>query len=306
MAYSNKDTMITAWFIAFMVVVGALVGLVSSFFGVGACFIMVPVMIYCFENFFSTNPSLSTVIAFGTNMAIVVPTALSGALRHRRELKSRGFSFPVGHWVRFGLPVGVGSVIGALITFLFYEAFPKQAGIVLKMAFGAFCLFGAYRFMVAKPLRIEELKPPSTVKYVVAGLLSAIAAHFIGIGGGIVYMPVLNSFLSVPVHYAVPISLASMCIGSSVGSISFALFGHMDQVKHPDMYPPLSFGWFNLLAFAFIGASSIAFAQLGPKLAHKTSPKKYKILLAIVYAYIGVRLILRGAFQIQGLHPPIP
>ena len=47
-------------------------------------------------------------------------------------------------------------------------------------------------------------------------------------------------------------------------------------------------------------------AQIGPKIAHKTSPKKYKILLAVVYAYIGLRLVLRAYYQAQGLKPPIP
>ncbi|MDF2955693.1 MAG: Sulfite exporter TauE/SafE/YfcA [Candidatus Alkanophagales archaeon MCA70_species_2] len=298
--------LISAEMVTFMVVAGAFVGLISSFFGVGACFIMVPVMIYCFEKFFAVNPSLSALIAFGTNMAVVVPTALSGALRHRKELRTRGFGFPTAHYVRFGIPVGIGSLIGAIIAFLFYEAYPKSAGIVLKTIFGVFCLFGAYRFMMAKPLPIEELKPPSTVKYAVAGLLSAIVAHFIGIGGGIVYMPVLNSFLGVPVHLAIPISLASMCIGSSVGALSFASLGHLDQLRNPTMYPPLSFGWFNLTAFAFIGVTSILFAQLGPRLAHRTSPQRFKILLAILYVYIGIRLILRGIYQLQGLVPPLP
>ncbi len=299
--------MISAEMITFMIVAGAFVGLISSFFGVGACFIMVPVMIYCFERFFAVNPSLSALIAFGTNMAIVVPTALSGAFRHRKELRAKGFGFPLAHCIRFGVPVGIGSLIGALIAFSFYEAYPRSAGIILKMVFGIFCLFGAYRFMIAKPLPIEKLKPPSTAKYGIAGLFSAIAAHFIGIGGGIVYMPVLNSFLSIPVHLAVPISLASMCIGSSVGAISFASLGHMDQLENPMMYPLLSFGWFNLIAFSFIGITSILFAQIGPKLAHKTSPQRFKILLAALYIYIGIRLVLKGVLQLQlqGLIPPL-
>ncbi|MHC1635263.1 MAG: sulfite exporter TauE/SafE family protein [Candidatus Methanospirareceae archaeon] len=298
--------MISVEMVAFMVVAGALVGLISSFFGVGACFIMVPVMMYCFERFFMVNPSLSALIAFGTNMAIVVPTALSGTIRHRKVLKAKNFKFPTSHYIRFAIPVGIGSVIGSLITFSFYEAYPRSAGIILKTIFGIFCIFGAYRFMVAKPLQIEELKPPSTAKYGTAGLLSAIVAHFIGIGGGIVYMPVLNSFLSIPVHLAVPLSLATMCIGSSVGATSFALLGHLDQIRNAAIYPPLSFGWFNLIAFAFIGIVSILFAQLGPILAHRTSPQKFKILLAALYVYIGIRLILRGIYQLQGLTPPLP
>lgn len=289
-----------------MLLAGALVGLVSSYFGVGACFIMVPVIIHFLETSFGVSPSLSPLIAFGTNMAIVVPTALSGALRHRRILKGRKMRFPTKHYLSFGLPVGLGSFIGALLAFVFFTSFRAYAGIVLKMGFGALCLLGAYRFMKGKPIPVEELANPSPPKYALNGVLSGMAAHFIGIGGGLVYVPVLNVILKVPIHLAVPISLATMVIGSSVGSISFMWLGRADQVQHPSAYPPFTFGWFNLLAFLLIGVASIILAQVGPFLAHRTSPGKFKILLTILYVYIGIRLIVRGFFQVQGVPPPIP
>ena len=295
------------WLLLFsMFITGSLVGLVSSFFGVGACFIMVPAMIAFFESAFHVPPSLAPLIAFGTNMSVVVPTSLSGVLRHRRELKSKGLSFPTKHYLYFGIPVGIGSFIGALFAFTFFATHRATAGILLKGLFGIVCLIGAYRFMKAKPLPVSELNPPNVTKYSASGLFAAIFAHFIGIGGGIVYMPILNTLLKIPVHIAVPISLATMIIGSSVGAASFGILGYIDQIKHPQDYPPLSFGWFNLIAFLSLGIGSIIFAQIGPRLAHKTSPKKFKILLAIVYAYIGIRLIIRSIYQIQGLKPPIP
>ncbi len=292
--------------IAIMVLAGSLVGLVSSFFGVGACFIMVPVMMYCFETFMGVPPNLSPLLAFGTNMAIVVPTSLSGVLRHRRELRKKNVFFPVKHYLSFAIPVGLGSVTGSAFAFIFFTSFRAYAGIVLKTIFGIFCLVGAYRFMRAKPLPVRSLPKPSLPKFSVSGYLSGILAHFIGIGGGIVYMPMLNTLLKIPVHIAVPLSLATMVIGSSVGAISFMILGHIDQLRHPLDYPMLSFGWFNLIAFLGIGMASIIFAQVGPRLAHRTSPRRFKVLLALVYAYIGVRLVVNGLLQLQGLAPIIP
>ena len=270
-------------YLGLMVIIGSLVGLVSSFFGVGACFLMVPTMIYFFESCYGTNPSLAPLIAFGTNMAVVVPTAVSGAIRHRRELRSRGVAFPLRHFLNFGIPVGLGSFLGAITAFTIFSAYRAYAGIIFKGIFGIFCLFGAYRFMKARPKPISELKPPSIMVFALSGVLSGYIAHVIGIGGGLIYVPVLNTLLGVPIHAAVPVSLATMIIGSSVGSLSFAALGYADQVIHPGDYPPLSLGWFNLTAFLSIGIPSIIFAQIGPILAHKTSPKKYKILLALVY-----------------------
>jgi uncharacterized membrane protein YfcA len=119
-------------------------------------------------------------------------------------------------------------------------------------------------------------------------------------------MLVLNTFLSVPIHLTAPLSLATMVIGSTIGALSFGAFGHIDQMQNPSAYPPLSFGWFNLTAFLGVGITSMIFAQVGPRLAHRTSPKRFKMLLGILYVFIGIRLILRGIYQLQGLLPPIP
>ncbi len=288
-----------------MSIAGLAVGLVSSYFGVGACFIMVPVMIYFFENM-GTPASLAPLIAFGTNMAIVVPTSLSGSIRHIKELKRKGLNITIRRYVYFAIPVAIGSFVGALLAYTVFKTFRMEAGIYLKGAFGIACIIGAYRFMTAKPIPIKGLKPPNLAKYSITGFLSGLVAHFIGIGGGIVYMPALNTILRIPVHLAVPLSLATMIIGSSVGSTSFAILGRIDQALHPTDYPPYCYGWFNILAFLLIGIPSVLAAQIGPRIAHRTTPKRYKILLAAVYTYIGLRLLIRVYYQLQGLKPPIP
>jgi len=115
-------------------------------------------------------------------------------------------------------------------------------------------------------------------------------------------MPVLNTLLEVPVIFAEAISLTTMMVGSSVGAASFGVLGSLDQALHPEDYPAVSFGWFNLAAFLSIGVASIFAAQLGPKLAHKVDPKRFKALLAIVY--VGIRL--KGLCQLMGIPSPIP
>jgi uncharacterized membrane protein YfcA len=290
----------------FMILTGSLVGLISSYFGVGACFIMVPAIIYFLESTYGVSPSLAPLIAFGTSMAVVVPVALSGVLRHRKELGKKGLSFPMKHYLSFGLPVGLGSFVGAIFAFILFTSFRTFAGILLKTAYGILCLLITYRFIVAKPIQIKYLKAPRVSKYACGGLFSGMLAHFIGIGGGSIYVPVLNRILNIPIHLAIPLSLATMVIGSSIGSASFTWLGHIDQIHHTAAYPIYTFGWFSLIAFLIIGIPSIIMAQVGPYLSQRTSPQKFKVLLAILYVYIGVRLTVNGIFQLQSLPPPLP
>lgn len=173
----------------FMILVGSLVGLVSSYFGVGACFIMVPVIIYFLESTYGISPNLAPLIAFGTSMTVVVPVALSGVIRHKKELGKKGLSFPVKHYLCFGLPVGIGSFIGALFAFILFTSFRAFAGILLKTAYGLLCLLITYQFIVAKATQIKELKAPKVLKYAGGGVFSGMLAHFIGIGGGINIRP---------------------------------------------------------------------------------------------------------------------
>ena len=156
------------------------------------------------------------------------------------------------------------------------------------------------------PVKVNSLRNPSILKYAGSDLFSGITAHFMGIGGGIIYMLMLNTFLSGPIHITAHLSLATMVIGSTIGALSFGAFGHIDQMQNPLAYPPLSFEWFNLTAFLGIGITSVIFAQVGPRLAHRNSPKRFKTLLDILYVFIGIRLILRGIYQLQGLPSPIP
>ncbi|MHA1238194.1 MAG: sulfite exporter TauE/SafE family protein [Candidatus Odinarchaeia archaeon] len=294
-----------ALLIIVMVVTGSLVGLISSYFGVGACFIMVPIMITTFQSM-GAPASLSPLLAFGTNMAIVVPTALSGVIRHRKTLKEKASEFPLRHYLMFAIPVGIGSGVGALCAFALVTSYRAIAGLILKTLFGIVALVGAYQFLRSRFSPISELPKPSALKYGALGFLSGLFAHFIGIGGGLIYVPVLNTLLEIPILLSVALSLGTMIVGSSVGALSFAILGSFDQALHPLDYPELSFGWFNLTAFLIIGVPSVLFAQVGPKLAHKTSPKKFKALLAAVYVYVGVRLIVNGLLQIQGLPSLIP
>ncbi len=257
-----------------LLAVGAAVGFVSAFFGVGGCFLMVPVIITIFSGM-GIDIGIATKVALGTNMGVVVPTALSGAIRHSREIE-----YPRTHFIRFAIPVTVGSVIGSVGAFL-------APGTMLKVLFGILCIIGAYRFMTARPKPVDQLPEADPAKWGAAGVVSGGTANFLGIGGGLVYVPMLNTVLSVPARYAVAISVGTMVIGSSVGAIMFAALGSLTPASS---LPPGSIGWFNIPVFIALGLSSVVFAQLGARATHRISPKKFKILLALVYVYVGLKL----------------
>ncbi|NLI33635.1 MAG: sulfite exporter TauE/SafE family protein, partial [Deltaproteobacteria bacterium] len=60
-----------------LLLTGMGVGFASGLLGVGGCFIMVPVQFWALKSI-GVDPTIAIRIAFGTNLLVVLPTALSG------------------------------------------------------------------------------------------------------------------------------------------------------------------------------------------------------------------------------------
>ena len=271
---------IPLWVWIFLVA-GAGVGFVSAMFGVGGCFIMVPVMIFMFTGF-GCPLDVAVKVAFGTNLAVVIPTALIGAKMHMKAGKTK--KFPFNLWKGLGLGAGVGAVLGATVT-------SYAPGWIMKMLFGVVCLIGAWRFLTAKPKPVEEIPSLSMVKGFCWGFIAATFAAFIGIGGGLVYVPLLNLVLGFPMHLSILLSLAMMVVSSGIGSISYMLYGLQVQNLKNSIFPPYSIGYFNYGAFLTLGLTSAAFSILGAIVSERTRPKILRICLGLLYVYIGLKML---------------
>ena len=65
--------------------------------------------------------------------------------------------------------------------------------------------------------------------YQTTGPGSGFVTHLLDIGGGLVYIPALNTILGVPFHQLVALSQATMVIGSSVGALTFVILSLIRQ-----------------------------------------------------------------------------
>lgn len=81
-----------------LVLVGAAIGILAGLFGVGGGVVLVPVLVVLW--------SMAPVIAKGTSLAVVVPTAIVGTLRNRANRNAD---------LRLAAIVGVSGIVSALV-----------------------------------------------------------------------------------------------------------------------------------------------------------------------------------------------
>ncbi len=265
-----------------LILTGIAVGFAGGLLGVGGCFIMVPVQIWVFTSL-GVPLDIAVKQAFGTNLLVVIPTAMSSAWGHS---KRNAVLWKAG--VTLGLVGAVGAVIGATIATTYLS------GAALKIIFGVAILLSGIRMLTAKPIKIEKEPIDNPLTLVAWALPLGILTGIIGIGGGILMIPVMVLALRFKMHNAVGTSTAVMIFTAIGGATGYVLNG----LQIPDL-PAYSIGYVNLAAFAALAMTSIPMAQVGVRAAHKLPAAQLRNVFILVMFYVAFKMI--GVFDWLGL-----
>ncbi len=253
---------------------GLVVGFGEGFLGVGGSFMMVPVVFWLLSAR-GTPPDTAIKVAFGSALLVVFPTALSGTAVHTR----RG-----AVWWRAAVILGlcgtVGALIGSTITARLLDA------AILRPLFGVAIALGAIGMLTGEvPGRgaTPEYRPLS---WAGLGFATGLLSGLIGVGGGIVMVPILSMGLHFTMHRAVGTSLAMIIFTSFGGTLGYILNG----LAVPDL-PPFSVGYVNLPIWACLAVTSIPVAQLGARTAHQLPARQLRYAFSVLLLYIALRMI---------------
>ena len=231
------------------VALGCVIGFLAGLLGIGGTMVMVPFLtiIFTHEKF----PREHMVhIAVATAMATIVFTSLTNMHAHNRH---GAVLWPV---VR-GLVPGIllGSLLGPLIV-------SGMSALALALTFALFAAFSGAQMIWGKvPRATREL--PGTLGLIGAGAGIGILSGMIGAGGAFVTVPYLER-CNVKIHNAVATSAALGLPIAAAGTVGFILTG----IRQSGL-PPHSLGYVYLPALMCIAASSMLFAPVGAKLAHR-------------------------------------
>lgn len=260
---------------------GAFVGFASGLLGVGGGFIMVPVQFFLLTSM-GADPDTALRVAFATSLAVILPTALSGTLGHWR----RG-AVLVTPAIILGITGLIGGIFGAGIS-------SNTPAFILSFIFGILALTSAVWMVGSKYPEINEEKSNSKSSYLLWGFLGGFSSGLLGIGGGVIMVPILNILLRFPIHKAIGTSIAFI-VFASIGGIITYIFTGINTAG----LPPYSIGYVNLVQFAALALTSIPTARLGVKAAHSLPDKKLRYMFAILLLYIALKMM--GIFKLLNL-----
>ncbi len=257
--------------------VGGGAGFASGLLGVGGGVIMVPVSYWVVLSMGIADHT-ALLIAFGTSLLVILPTAMSGTWRHNKK--------DAVHW-KTALILGPCALLGALIGAALAARLPVG---VLKTGFGALILAVAlWMGLGLLPRLTKEEQEPREHRLLVAacGIPIGMVTGLTGLGGGVLIVPMLVLALRFPMHIA---------IGTSVASIMFAGLGGIagyivNGLGGPGLLP-YSLGYVNLLPVGLcLVVASIPMAQLGASAAHALPAKRLRYILIAFLVYTGLRML---------------
>ena len=257
-------------------ITGIVSGIASGSFGVGGGSLMTPVQFWLYTAS-GIDSTLAIRLAFGTSLAVITPTMISGTLAHHQ----RG----TVDW-QAALTMGIAALFGGLTGGMAASYLPGSA---LRMFFAVFILVMAVR-MIWHLRESPDREPSGTpVRYLIIGFFIGIVSGLTGLGGGALLVPILVTLLGYPIHRAVGTSSACL-IFSSVGAVTaYAING-----TGVTGLPPYSVGYVNLATFAILAITTIPFARVGVRCAHACSGRNLQIIFSGLLVFMGLMMLVSG------------
>ena len=269
------------WHIVLLLATGALAGLGAGMVGVGGGFLMIPVQ-YWLLSASGVGPDLAIRIALGTNLLVVIPTSLNGAIAHHRK--------GAVLW-KEAVTLGITGTAGAYIGAAFASRIP---GRTMTLVFGIFVIIMAVRMVTARIPEAGTDNRRGQTAVALSGFPLGLFSGLLGVAGGAFLLPVLVMVLRFNVHQAVGTSTATMIFYAAGGALSFSVHG-----MGIEGLPPFSTGYVNWLQWALLCAGAIPMVTLGVRIAHRLPGRRIRQIFAVLLIFVGLRM--SGAFEYMGL-----
>ena len=265
--------MVSISFIIGLALIGIFAGFASGLLGVGGGFLMVPLQYFLLTSS-GVNPDLAMMVSLGTSLAIIIPTASSGAYEHQK--KNRDI-------VRPGMLLGVFGILGSFCGGLLANVVPSD---ILRFIFGILLFIVAIDMLVGFKREGNGTRVPFTKFTAMAfGISIGLISGLLGVGGGVFAVPLLSILFGFTLMEAIGTSSIFIAITAIGGVISYIISGYGVNPM------PYSLGYVSLVNWFAILIFSVPMARIGAKSAYKLPEKRLKQVFAVILFYMGIKMM---------------
>jgi hypothetical protein len=239
-----------------LIPLGFVAGVIGSIIGLGGGIVIVPVLtILGIPHTMASSSSLFA--AFSNSVASTASYAKQKRIDYKNGLRLGLFSIP-------------GTILGAILS---GQATPDA----FKVLFGIVLVASCYYLFVKRNLESRQSVISAKMLAASSGIsfFAGILSSFFGIGGGVVFVPLMIVGLGLAVKNATATSQLILMFSSASGMITHALLGHAQ---------------FEYAALLSVGA--FAGGLVGARLSLEIKENKIRLLIVVAILAAATKLFL--------------
>lgn len=229
-----------------LIPLGFAAGVLGSMIGLGGGIIVVPVLTFL---------GFSPTAAASNSLFAALSNAIASTVSYSKQKR---IEYPLG--LKLGLLSVPGTILGAVVS-------SDVGSDIFKLLFGFVLIASAAYIFLRKKIESKEKKISLQMMIFAIGasFFAGIISSFFGIGGGIVFVPLMVVGMGMAMKKAAPTSQMILLFASSSGVIVHSLLGHPD---------------FTQAGFLAIG--SFIGGLVGSRLSIDIKERSLQILVSIV------------------------
>ncbi len=243
-----------------LILLGFAAGILGSMIGLGGGIIVVPVL-----TFLGFPPT----VAASNSLFAALSNAVASAISYSKQKR---IEYSLG--LKLGLLSIPGTVLGAIVS-------TDVTSDVFKILFGFVLIASAaYIFLRKKIESKEKIISKQTILFAIgASFFAGLISSFFGIGGGVVFVPLMVVGMGLTVKKAAPTSQLILFFASLSGVIVHSVLGHPD-----------------FLQAGLLSIGSFAGGLVGAKLSITIKERYLQILVSVVLLIAALKMFYDSLF----------
>lgn len=241
-----------------LIAVGLGAGTLGSMLGVGGGIIMVPAL-----TFLGLPPAQTA----ATSLFAVSSTSVSSTVAYSRQKRID---------YRRGIELAAAAIPGAVLgPFILGQVAPDDFKVYFGVLLIAVGIYIAFRSSILREKKEQRISPATHAAVFATAFGAGIISSFFGVGGGVIFVPIMLLIHRMTMHNAAPTSQLTLMLTSFAGLLTHVALGNPDY----------------LYAIA-LSAGAVAGAQLGARWSRNVKGSILQKMLGVALVAVAIRLFI--------------